>query len=56
MTMNWRKFLQDAFSALQKQAIPNLVIDIRNNEGGADEVIAFFVAIPRFQTHCHGTH
>ncbi|MBP9077100.1 MAG: hypothetical protein KBG02_09590 [Haliscomenobacter sp.] len=41
MTMNWRKFLQDAFSALQKQAIPNLVIDIRNNEGGADEVIAF---------------
>ncbi len=41
MTMNWRKFLQDAFAALQKQAIPNLVIDIRHNEGGADEVIAF---------------
>ncbi len=34
MKLNWRQFLDDAFSTLQKQQIPHLIIDIRGNEGG----------------------
>ena len=37
--MDWRKFLKQSFTTLKKQKIPHLVIDIRDNEGGLDEVI-----------------
>jgi len=40
MQMDWKVFLKEAFRELDKQSVPNLVIDIRGNEGGADEVIA----------------
>lgn len=40
MEMDWKAFLKEAFRELDKQSVPNLVIDIRGNEGGADEVIA----------------
>lgn len=36
--LNWRKFLQQAFEELQAQQIPQLIIDLRGNEGGADDV------------------
>ncbi|MEZ4773538.1 MAG: S41 family peptidase [Bacteroidia bacterium] len=39
MKMDWKKFLKDAFGQMKKEAIPNLIIDIRDNEGGADEVL-----------------
>ncbi|MDX2250334.1 MAG: S41 family peptidase [Bacteroidia bacterium] len=39
MTMDWKKFLQDSFNQLKQQKIPSLIIDIRDNEGGADEVL-----------------
>ncbi|MEM6263764.1 MAG: S41 family peptidase [Bacteroidota bacterium] len=38
--MDWKKFLDDAFKTLKKEEVLNLVIDIRGNEGGADEVLA----------------
>ncbi len=39
MEFDWRAFLKRTFSAIQEKNIPNLVIDIRRNEGGADEVM-----------------
>jgi C-terminal processing protease CtpA/Prc len=38
--MDWKKFIRTAFSDLRKEEVPNLIIDIRGNEGGADEVMA----------------
>jgi len=38
MTLNWKKFLKTAFDEIRSKNIPNLIIDIRDNEGGMDEV------------------
>jgi len=38
LTINWKKFLANAFKKMKSQNIPNLIIDIRDNEGGDDEV------------------
>ncbi len=38
MEMDWKAFLKDAFRELKARGIPNLVVDIRGNEGGAGEV------------------
>ncbi len=40
MKLDWKKFLNDAFEELNKQRIPNLIIDIRGNAGGTTEVAA----------------
>jgi C-terminal processing protease CtpA/Prc len=43
---NWQSFLRDAFAKFRKESPQNLVIDLRGNEGGADDVIrALAVAI-----------
>ena len=39
MEMNWKKFLREAFSELEEKNIPELIIDIRDNEGGAGEAL-----------------
>ncbi len=38
LTLDWKKFLAKAFDEVKSQNISNLIIDIRGNEGGADEV------------------
>lgn len=38
LTIDWKKFLDKAFDELDTKKIENLVIDIRGNEGGDDEV------------------
>lgn len=40
MKMDWKKFLAESFKTLKDKQIPNLIIDIRENEGGMDEVNA----------------
>ena len=37
---DWKKLLKEAFRAFDKAGAENLIIDIRGNEGGADEVLA----------------
>jgi C-terminal processing protease CtpA/Prc len=39
MDLDWKKFLKDAFRQIDDQAIDNLIIDLRGNSGGADEVV-----------------
>lgn len=38
LTIDWKKFLNNAFDELDEKNIQNLIIDIRGNEGGDDEV------------------
>ena len=38
MKMDWKDFLNQAFEEINRKKIPYLVIDIRGNEGGNDEV------------------
>ena len=40
MKLDWKRFLRDAFQDLQTSAVPHLLVDIRGNEGGMDEVMA----------------
>lgn len=37
--LDWKRFLKEAFAQYQRQKVTNLIIDIRGNEGGAEEVI-----------------
>lgn len=38
MKMDWKDFLNQAFEEINRKKIPYLVVDIRGNEGGSDEV------------------
>lgn len=38
LSIDWKKFLNTAFDDLSEKNIQNLIIDIRGNEGGDDEV------------------
>lgn len=38
LTIDWKKFIARAFDEVKSKNIPNLIIDIRGNEGGDDEV------------------
>lgn len=38
LTIDWKKFLDNVFEELAEKNIQNLIIDIRGNEGGDDEV------------------
>lgn len=39
MEMDWKAFLDDAFDTLRERRVENLIVDIRGNAGGADEVV-----------------
>ena len=49
-SFDWAKFIDDSFAALNQQQVPNLVIDIRANEGGdsavGNRVLAHLVSEP----------
>lgn len=38
LTIDWKKFLNNAFDEVNDKNIQNLILDIRGNEGGDDEV------------------
>ncbi|NUO02827.1 MAG: DoxX family membrane protein [Saprospiraceae bacterium] len=40
-TMDWKGFLENAARELKQKQIKNLIIDIRGNEGGADEALGY---------------
>jgi C-terminal processing protease CtpA/Prc len=40
-SFDWKEFLKNAFKEIKKRKVQNLVIDIRWNEGGQDEVLLF---------------
>lgn len=39
MKLDWRGFLEDAFSTLQERKIDRLILDVRGNGGGDDDVL-----------------
>lgn len=40
---DWKKFIDNSFSAIRKKNPANLIIDIRANEGGDDDVAAYIL-------------
>ena len=38
MKMDWKEFLQKSFKEIEKKKVGKLILDVRGNEGGADEV------------------
>lgn len=38
MTLDYKQFLAETFARLQSQGIPHLILDIRENNGGSDEM------------------
>ncbi len=38
MSMDWKAFLEEKFSVFEEKGIEHLIIDIRRNNGGADEM------------------
>ncbi|MCK7527146.1 MAG: S41 family peptidase [Ignavibacteriales bacterium] len=38
MKMDWEDFIENAFDQIEENKIPNVIIDIRGNGGGNDEV------------------
>ncbi len=38
MTLDWKAFLAEAFQEMKDKNIANLILDIRGNEGGSDDV------------------
>jgi Peptidase family S41 len=47
---DWRAFLKESFAELNAKRIPNLIIDIRDNEGGdgaiGEEILRYLLAAP----------
>ncbi len=41
LTLDWKQFLKNAFKEIKKRKIENLVIDIRWNEGGQDDILLY---------------
>lgn len=41
LSFEWRIFLKDAFEKINQRKSPRLILDIRGNEGGQDEVVAW---------------
>ncbi len=41
LEMDWRGFLKNAFKEIKKNKCKNLIVDIRWNEGGQDEVLSY---------------
>jgi hypothetical protein len=39
MKLDWKVFLAEAFGAMRARGNPGLVLDVRGNEGGSDEVL-----------------
>ena len=43
MEMKWKKYLDSVFSVLETKNIPNLIIDVRGNEGGNSDVTNYLI-------------
>jgi Peptidase family S41 len=47
---DWKAFLKESFAELNAKRIPNLIIDIRDNEGGdgaiGEEILSYLLAAP----------
>ena len=41
LSFEWKDFLDDAFAQIRKRKSPKLVLDLRGNEGGQDEILLY---------------